>query len=240
MHSSPVALPGLHARIPTHWPAVKHNTLSRQPASALTHHSHVHNQPPQFSDLHRLCLEIHSLPVHQMDAGLAHLLMRLGTLLNAQRVECALISRSPAGLQHTRVWRAWTQDGHPPNGPFDQTLAQTTPLTDQVHAQFFLRRAGASPEFDAQVHDWLTCALASLKRWLRWLALSHGISTAHEPLTTQQRKILLSLLAGLTEKQMANQLGLSVHTLHSGITGLYRHFGVRNRPSLTACWLGTN
>lgn len=171
-----------------------------------------------------------------MDAGLSHLLMRLGTLLGVQRVECAFMNRCESGQQRTRVWRSWTQAG---NGhqAFDQTLIQAAHLSDAAQAVFYLKRTESSPEFDPHVHAWLSCALAALSRWLQWLALSHGVVGSGEPLSTQQRKVLLSLLSGLTEKQVANQLRLNIHTVHNTIIGLYRRFGVRNRSSLTALWL---
>ena len=51
--------------------------------------------------------------------------------------------------------------------------------------------------------------------------------------------MLLLLLTGLSEKQIAAELNLSTNTAHQYVTSLYRRFGARNRPSLTAQWLGS-
>ncbi len=56
----------------------------------------------------------------------------------------------------------------------------------------------------------------------------------HEGLPNRQRQILDGLLSGEGEKQLAQELGLSVHTVHSYIRRLYRRFGVSSRAELFA------
>lgn len=46
------------------------------------------------------------------------------------------------------------------------------------------------------------------------------------------RKVAGCLLAGDTEKQAAQKLGLSTHTVHGYIKDLYKAFGVNSRPEL--------
>jgi DNA-binding CsgD family transcriptional regulator len=207
------------------------------PAEQPAHHGSSSAPGADLSDLRRLCLEVNGLPAHEMDAGLVHLLIRLGTLLKVQRVECSLISLGPSGRLHTQLWQAWSTPDLSQRADFTQTLAHTVPLTAHAHFLFSLKRTARTPEFDAQERDWLACALAGLGRWLQWLALSHGIPSALGPFPPQQRKVLLCLLSGFSEKQMADKLGLNIHTTHQCITAIYRRFKVRNRPSLTARWL---
>ena len=57
-------------------------------------------------------------------------------------------------------------------------------------------------------------------------------------LSDQQRTVLTLLLKGLSEKQVAAHMGLSVHTVHIHIHNLYRIFGVHSRPELLARLLG--
>ncbi len=208
------------------------------PAEQQVHHGSCSELGASLSDLRRLCLEINGLPSHEMDAGLAHLLMRLGALLMVQRVECSLISLSPSTRLHTHLWQAWSPHDLPYPADFTQALAHTVPVSAHAHFLFSLKRTAPTPEFDAQERDWLACALSGLGRWLQWLALSHGIASTLGPVPAQQRKVLLCLLSGFSEKQIADKLGLNIHTTHQCITAIYRRFGAHNRPSLTAQWLG--
>ena len=51
-------------------------------------------------------------------------------------------------------------------------------------------------------------------------------------LPTQLRLMLAALLDGLSEKQVADRLGLSPHTVNRHVQRLYRRFGVRSRDAL--------
>jgi FixJ family two-component response regulator len=46
------------------------------------------------------------------------------------------------------------------------------------------------------------------------------------------RQTLFHFLEGLSEKQVALKLGISLHTVHVYTTKLYRHFGVDSRGAL--------
>ncbi|MBS4097860.1 MAG: response regulator transcription factor [Sulfuricella sp.] len=45
------------------------------------------------------------------------------------------------------------------------------------------------------------------------------------------------LLTGMTEKEIAQQLGLAASTTHQYVTGLYRKINVKSRAALTSLWL---
>lgn len=53
-------------------------------------------------------------------------------------------------------------------------------------------------------------------------------------LCPRQRQTLDRLLAGDSEKQIAIRLGVSQHTIHAYVKGLYRHFNVNSRGELLA------
>ena len=53
-------------------------------------------------------------------------------------------------------------------------------------------------------------------------------------LSPRLRQTLERLLAGDSEKQIANHLGLSQHTVHIYVKNLYRHYGVSSRGELFA------
>jgi PAS domain S-box-containing protein len=56
-------------------------------------------------------------------------------------------------------------------------------------------------------------------------------------LAPYERKVLELLLTELTEKQIADRLGLAASTTHSYITGIFRKYGVRGRAGLMSLWL---
>ena len=51
------------------------------------------------------------------------------------------------------------------------------------------------------------------------------------------RPVLALLLRGLSEKQAAERLGLSRHTVHQYVKMLYKLLGVNSRARLMALWL---
>jgi DNA-binding CsgD family transcriptional regulator len=58
--------------------------------------------------------------------------------------------------------------------------------------------------------------------------------TILETLNRRLRQTLEGLVRGLTEKQLASELGLSQHTLHGYVKTLYRRLGVSSRGELHA------
>lgn len=58
------------------------------------------------------------------------------------------------------------------------------------------------------------------------------------PLPPQLQRTLEALLRGLSEKEVAAELGLSQHTVHEYVGVIYRRFGVRSRGELFAQRLG--
>jgi DNA-binding CsgD family transcriptional regulator len=67
------------------------------------------------------------------------------------------------------------------------------------------------------------------------------LASAREPslmaLSPRQRQTLKCLLAGASEKQIAERLGIRQPTVHEYVTAIYRHFGVHSRAELLARWL---
>ncbi len=61
-----------------------------------------------------------------------------------------------------------------------------------------------------------------------------GMPTDKRPLSPRLQQTLERLIAGDSEKQAANHLGLSVYTLHDYVKELYRRFGVNSRAQLIA------
>lgn len=190
-------------------------------------------------DLARLWQEIQDLSAHEVDAGLLHLLQRLSQLLGADGIRWELLASSqPGSTVCVASQMFWNLQQHASTDMSGPELSLTLPMRGGARMHFHLMRAPGAEAFTEAHRATLEMALAGLSRWLNWLTLSHGPALASGPLPPHQRKVLLLLLTGLSEKQIAAQLNLSTNTAHQYVTSLYRRFGARNRPSLTAQWLG--
>jgi len=59
------------------------------------------------------------------------------------------------------------------------------------------------------------------------------------PLSPKHKPVLDLLLGGQTEKQMAEELAINPHTVHSRVKQIYRHFNVGSRAQLLAKFVAT-
>jgi len=71
----------------------------------------------------------------------------------------------------------------------------------------------------------------------RRLLLDHGLLESDKPLGPAERRVLLGLLSGRSEKQIAATTGQTRATLHKYVTALYKRFRVNGRSALMARWL---
>jgi DNA-binding CsgD family transcriptional regulator len=60
---------------------------------------------------------------------------------------------------------------------------------------------------------------------------------AMEPLSPRERQTLDLLLIGNAEKEIANRLAISRHTVHVYVKSIYKRFGVCSRGELLARWV---
>jgi DNA-binding CsgD family transcriptional regulator len=74
--------------------------------------------------------------------------------------------------------------------------------------------------------------------WLHtpYPAVCHGLLAGIAP---RLRQTLASLARGSSEKQIAEELAISPHTVHDYVKALHRHFGVSSRGELLALYLGS-
>jgi DNA-binding CsgD family transcriptional regulator len=112
------------------------------------------------------------------------------------------------------------------------------PVNKDIESWFGIFRAPDQSPFTESERDEIASVLRGLKWFHRQLMLSHGLLVAVTPLTPAERRVLHLLLTGLSEKLIADQLERSYHTTHEWITSIYRKFGVKNRATLMALWLG--
>jgi DNA-binding CsgD family transcriptional regulator len=103
-----------------------------------------------------------------------------------------------------------------------------------VRIHLLLYRGPEDPRYTAAIKAPFALAIRGLKWFQQRLLLRHGIHAANEPISPAEHSVLLALLGGETEKQIAESLGKSHNTIHTHVQSIYRKFGVRNRPALTA------
>lgn len=64
-----------------------------------------------------------------------------------------------------------------------------------------------------------------------------AVARARRRLSRREREVLAALLRGASEKEVAADLGLTVHTVHQYVKAVYRAFGVGSRGQLLATCL---
>ena len=117
-------------------------------------------------------------------------------------------------------------------------LSARIAINEDVRIYILIYRDLVSPHFTADDKEPFAMALRGLKWFHRLQLLNHGLLIAEAALTPTERMVLLELLGGKAEKQIALSLGQNHNTTHTHVKSIYRKFGVNNRPALTALWLG--
>jgi len=112
------------------------------------------------------------------------------------------------------------------------------PVNADAEIYFGIFRSSDQPRFTPHERDRVWVILRGLKWFYRQVFLSRGLGIANEPLTVKERNVLRGLLAGKTEKEIALVQAQSPHTTHYHVKAIYRKFGITNRASLMAIWLG--
>lgn len=112
------------------------------------------------------------------------------------------------------------------------------PVNEDLEIFIGVFRRASLPRFTVDERDGVLAALRGLKWFFRRHLLSHGLMVADAPLTPTEREVLKALLAGASKEQFAAETNRSPHTVHHHCKALYQKFGVKNRSSLMALWLG--
>lgn len=170
-----------------------------------------------------------------VDQGLEQLLQTLMALTQARHVHCTLVDIDRRGVHRplaTATAGLCTVDEPPSSACRLARCHYEISAGRQLVLQFHLPKA--TPGLNV---DGVMVLLCAVHRWLIWLDLSHGPVHDTGVMPVPHRKVLLLMLKGLSEKQIAADLGLSINTAHRYVTLLYRRYGVRNRASLMALWL---
>jgi len=113
------------------------------------------------------------------------------------------------------------------------------PVNEDAESYLGWYRTGdATSPFSSLDRDVLAYAMRALKWLHRRVLLYHGLLIAKAPLTRMERRLLSLLMTDRAEKEIAEELDLTLATTHSYITSLFRKFGVSGRAGLVALWLG--
>lgn len=111
------------------------------------------------------------------------------------------------------------------------------PLNEDAQSTFFFHGAQSRGAFGDVEIALAARALRGIKWFHRRLMLDHGLLVASGPLSPAERKVSQLLLTEASEKEIAQQLGLAVSTVHQYVTSIYRKFGVNGRAGLMSLWL---
>jgi hypothetical protein len=107
----------------------------------------------------------------------------------------------------------------------EDRLVGACAVSPRVEIYFVLDRHRHDEIFSARERDLLLAALGGLQSFGRRLSRSYGVIDASR------------LLSGLSEKQIADAMGLTSKSLHQYVVALFRNFSVQSRAELMALWL---
>lgn len=129
------------------------------------------------------------------------------------------------------------QTFHASRGFHDQCIV-FFPVNEDYESMFNFQRVGVKKDFTAGEEAIAVYALRGLRWFHRQVALNYGLLIAEAPLSPAQRLIARLLLTERSEKQIAEETGMTAGMAHKRITEIYRKFGVNSRAGLMAVWLG--
>ena len=208
----------------------------------------------QVSDLLALANELH---VEMPHARPARLVRAMQGLLNADQVTAwvtemadtpfQLIARSPAGTVDAalaaltnnpsiRAWREHAAIGAQVVRVWDGPSPSRYVLISLYRGQSGCVSLIAASRDTGPFERWQSSIFYPLHPQVQWvLEKSDGRSVTLAP---GAHAVLELMLTGIGEKEIARRLNRSVHTVHTHIKRVYRHYEVRSRPELLLRFFG--
>ena len=119
------------------------------------------------------------------------------------------------------------------SGYHDILLGAWSAITDRMITMSVMRLPD-DPPFTDYDRMMLSLMMRAAAPFVDREALRYESALAEHDLTDRQREVLLLLLAGDSEKEVARRIHRSVHTVHTFVKQLYDRFGVSSRGELMA------
>jgi DNA-binding CsgD family transcriptional regulator len=119
-----------------------------------------------------------------------------------------------------------------PRGIYDQ-LVSAQPVAPDRESYLGLVRGAGDPRFSSRDRDLLLLFTEASRLFQRRLMFFRGW-TAHNPLTSREREVLVALCSEQTEKEIARRLRIGERTVHQHASAVYGKLGVRGRYGLLA------
>lgn len=141
-------------------------------------------------------------------------------------------------IVHTAVWYG---------SAHVQEVRRAAGCDDFIHAQVYKPQAGGLHVLVVS-RRWKEKPFTERERLLVKLIHDELVAKLHPqnlsapkqlfaPLPLRLQHVLKCLLDGKSEKETAQALDLSFHTVHSYVKDIYQHFGVGSRAELLALWI---
>ncbi|RVU41051.1 LuxR family transcriptional regulator [Lujinxingia sediminis] len=111
------------------------------------------------------------------------------------------------------------------------------PLGDTVEIIIGVDRPPGAPEFDEEDRAQLACFFERCGPYLVRLLISHGLLPHQNPLTPRERECYELLLDSLTEREIAEVMGLTPRSAHQYVSRIYQKLGLNSRAQLMSEWL---
>lgn len=112
------------------------------------------------------------------------------------------------------------------------------PVGEDCEVAVIFDRCGDHPRFSKRDRAVVSVAMRGLKWFHRQMVLANGVTLGKTRLSPREKGLLNHLLSDKTEKEIAENLHLSLATVRGYTKSLYQKLGVRGRVGLISLWLG--
>lgn len=150
----------------------------------------------------------------------------------------ACICHRPVDVMSAQAWQdSWFRRDVREQFGLGDVMVATSRFEQHGQSHIGLDRTVDDPPFTEGDRDLLKVCVAGLNGWHREHFVNGGWLHTQDPLTPREHEVLGALLTSASEKQIADQLGLTTRSAHQYITKILRSYGVSGRRGLMALFL---
>lgn len=126
-----------------------------------------------------------------------------------------------------------------PGLPYRDRLMGVHAYSSQIELYIMADRLDEDEPFSAEDEEVLGYMVEMVTPLMYHLCLSHGllVNEGMEALTPRERETLIMLLGALTEKEMAQEMGLTPRSMHQYVLKVYGKLNINSRAELSSLWL---